>query len=449
MNTRSIRLAKAMNPWTTPLRALQAVLFAAVVAALLCVALASPVGADDDDDDGGEYVPRQIVVKLTPAAKIGAINREYGTRTISRLPGGEKIYLLRTPRGVNPVNLAGRIATDSRVVYAEPNFRAGTPEGSRRHNAWPGGIPEPSSDPAPYRSQYAVGALKLSEAHAINKGADSVVAVIDTGVQADHPELSDRLTSARYDFVDDDTNPADVGNGRDDDSDGVMDELVGHGTHVAGIVALTAPAARIMPVRALDSEGRGTTFGIAKAIRYAVGNDADVVNLSLGSSRESELLGDMIGDDDDDQTGRDAVFVAAAGNDNNSVEQYPAAEDSAIAVTSVDQEKKKSGFANYGREWVTIAAPGSGIYSPFPTGRYAHWDGTSMATPFVAGQAALIRSLRPSATPACVATVIGTTAQSLTESDPTYATQLGAGHADAAASTLYASSNGCPAGGDD
>src|SRR5918999_752178 len=359
MNTRSIQLENAMNTRTTPLRLIQAVLIATIVATLLCVALASPAGADDDDDDGGEYVPRQIVVKLIPTARIGDINREYGTSTISRLPGGEKIYLLRTPRDANPATLAARIATDSRVVYAEPNFRAGTPEGSRRHTAWPGGIPEPSSDPAPYRTQYAVGALKLSEAHAISKGAGSVVAVIDTGVQASHPELSDKLTSARYDFVDGDSDIADVGNGMDDDRDGVTDEMVGHGTHVAGIVALTAPAARIMPVRALDSEGRGTTFGIARAIRYAVGNGADVVNLSLGSSRESDLLEDLIGDDDDDQTGRDAVFVGAAGNDNNSVEQYPAAEDGAIAVTSVDQEKKKSGFANYGREWVTIAAPGS------------------------------------------------------------------------------------------
>lgn len=429
---------------------IQAVLMAAIVTMLLCVFSASPVSADDDDDDGGEYMPRQLVLKLKPAADIGYINRKYGTRTISRLPGGEKIYLLRTPRGANPARLAGRIATERRVLYAEPNFRTGSPEGSRRHNAWPGGTPEPSLDPAPYRTQYAVGALKLSEAHLINRGAGSVVAVIDTGVQASHPELSGRLTQARYDFVDGDRNPADVGNSRDDDSDGVRDEMVGHGTHVAGIVGLAAPEAKIMPVRALDTEGRGNVFVLAKAIRFAVGNGADVVNLSLGSSRESDLLEDLIGDDDDDDsTGRDAVFVAAAGNDNNSVEQHPAAEDGAIAVTSVNQEKKKSGFANYGSEWVTIAAPGSGIYSLFPTSRYASWDGTSMATPFVAGQAALIRSLRPSASPACVTTVIGTTAQSLAASDPTYATQLGEGHADVGASTQYARSNGCPAGDDD
>jgi subtilisin family serine protease len=422
---------------------IQAVLTAAVVAALLIVSLAGPASADDDDDDGGEYVPRQVVVKLQPAADISAINRKYDTTTISRLPGGEKIYLLRTPPGVNPANLAGRIALDTRVIYAETNFRAGSPEASRSHRGWPGGIPRPSSDAAKYRDQYAVGALNLVDAHGITGGADSVVAVIDTGLQASHPEFSGKMTGG-YDFVDGDSRPADVGNGKDDDRDGLTDEMVGHGTHVAGIVGLVAPEAQIMPVRALDSEGRGTTFGIARAIRFAVRNGADVVNLSLGSSQESDLLEDLIEDDDDDSSGRGAVFVAAAGNDKNSVEQYPAAEDGAIAVTSVNPEKKKSGFANYG-PWVTIAAPGNGIYSPFPTSRYASWSGTSMATPFVAGQAALIRSLQPSAGSECVTEIIRATAQPLVASDPTYASQLGSGQADVGASTVYAQSNECPA----
>jgi thermitase len=357
--------------------------------------------------------------------------------------------LLGTPQGISPVTLANRIMRNEqplRVVYAEPNFRAGSPEGSRRHNAWPGGTPDPSSDTAPYRTQYAVGALNLSAAHGVNRGAGSVVAVIDTGVQANHPKLSGKLTEARYDFVDGDRNPADVGNGKDDDHDSVKDEMVGHGTHVTGIVALAAPEAKIMAVRALDSEGRGTTFGIAKAIRYAVRNGADVVNLSLGSSRESALLEDLL-EGDDDSSGRNAVFVAAAGNDNDRLPQYPAAEDGAIAVTSVDHKEKKSGFANYG-SWVTIAAPGSGIYSTFPTNRYASWDGTSMATPFVAAQAALIRSLQPSADSECVTEIIRATAKSLATSDPTYASQLGSGLADVGGSTVYAQSNGCSAEGD-
>lgn len=432
---------------TPPWRAVLVALIAAVFAALLCSLLANPVSADDDDD-GGAFVPRQIVVKMKPAFNIGYINTKYRTQTIQKLPGREKIYLLRTPPRTSPVRLANRIETREfkRVIYADPNFTAGSPEGSKRHKARPGGEPTPSSDSTQYRSQYAVDNLNLPEAHGVNLGAGAVVAVIDTGVQVGHRELSSRLTTARYDFIDGDRTPYDVGNGRDDDRDGERDEMVGHGTHVAGIVALTAPGARIMPIRALDSEGRGTTFGVANAIRFAIENGADVVNLSLGSSQESDLLEDLIENDDDDREGR-TTFVAAAGNDNNTVPQYPAAEDDdVIAVTAVDRTKKKAVFANYGT-WVTIAAPGTDVYSPFPNHQYAAWSGTSMATPFVAGQAALIRGVRPNAPAECVTEIIGRTAQPLAASDPTYGTRLG-GHADAGASTVYASSNPCPAGDD-
>ena len=391
-------------------------LLAAVIATLLCLSLAGPAGADDDDDDGGEFVPRQVVVKFKPEttkAGVVAFNKKFGTRTLQALPGGEKIYLLGITRpGVNPAGLAAQMRNDARVLYAEPNFRSGSPEGSRRHKAFPGGEPTPSPEATRYRNQYAVGDLNLAGAHDVNQGVGSVVAVIDTGVQLGHGELAGRLTAAKYDFVGNDKFPYDVGDGRDNDFDGVKDEMVGHGTHVAGIVALAAPEARIMPIRALDTEGRGTTFGIAKAIKFAVRQGADVVNLSLGSSRDTELLGDLIGDDDDDVG--PTVFVAAAGNDGNQIQQFPAAEDGAIAVSSVNGEKKRSGFSNYGG-WVTVAAPGTNIYAPFPQSRYATWSGTSMATPFVAGQAALIKSARPTAGSACVKGIIEQTRDPLAE----------------------------------
>ena len=426
-------------------------LLAAMATALLCLSLAGPAGADDDDDDGGEFVPRQVVVKFKPEttrAGVVAFNNKFRTRTLQALPGGEKVYLLGTRAGVNPARLAAQMRNDPRVLYAEPNFRAGLPEASRRHRANPGGIPTPSTESALYRTQYATNGanLNLAEAHEVNRGAGTVVAVIDTGVQPSHRELFGKLTPG-YDFVDMDRTPSDVGDGKDNDFDGLRDETVGHGTHVAGIVALAAPEAKIMPVRALDTEGRGTTFGIAKAIKFAVRNGADVVNLSLGSSRDTELLGDLIGDDDDDAG--NTVFVAAAGNDTNAIQQFPAAEEGAIAVASVDDQKKKSDFSNFGA-WVTVAAPGTDIHSPFPTSRYAMWSGTSMATPFVAGQAALIKSAKPTADAACVKGFIEMTRDPLTTSDPTYGGRLG-GYADFVESVDQASNPAtpCPATGDD
>jgi thermitase len=427
------------------------VLLAAVVAAV-CVLFANPAAAADDDDDGGEYVPRQVVVELKPEGTVGYVNRKYGTRTISKLPGGDKIYLLKTPRRADPAKLARRIAADGRVLYAEPNLRTGTPEGSARHKARPGGTPEPSSGATSYRSQYAVDAMNLPEAHTDSRGAGVVVAVIDTGVQADHPELAGRIV-AGYDFLDGDRDTADAGNGRDDDRDGTVDEMVGHGTHVAGIVALAAPEAETMPIRALDTEGRGTTFGIARAIRFATVNGADVVNLSLGSSRETDLLGSLIGDDDDDEAGN-TVFVAAAGNDDNAIEQHPAAEDNVVAVTAVDGERRKSDFANFSgvdESWVKVAAPGTDIHAPFPQDLYATWSGTSMATPFVAGQAALIQGARPTASAACVSGIIERTADraALDAANPDFVGRLGSGHADAAASTDYAANATNPCAGTD
>ena len=438
---------------------LPVLLAAATLAALLCSLAGAPAGADDDDDDGGESVARQVVVSLKPGTGVAAFNRKFDTRTLQKLPGGDDIYLLKTRRGVDPARLAARMRNDSRVLYAEPNFRAGSPEGSGRHRGRPDGVPVPSPEPARYRDQYAVGNLNLAGAHATSTGENTVVAVIDTGVQPDHPELAGKITGG-YDFVDMDRTPGDVGDGRDNDSDGEKDEMVGHGTHVAGIVALTAPDARIMPIRALDTEGRGTTFGIAKAIRFATRNGADVVNLSLGSSQETELLEDLIGDDDDDAG--NTVFVAAAGNDGtDSVQcpengsckpQFPAAEDGAIAVASVDDQKRRSDFSNFGG-WLTVAAPGKDIHSAFPRDGYAVWSGTSMATPFVAGQAALVSAVEPRADASCVAGIIETTADgaALNAANPTFVGKLGSGHADAAASTEYAANqqNPCAGTGDD
>jgi subtilisin family serine protease len=264
-------------------------------------------------------------------------------------------------------------------------------------------------------------------------GQNTTVAVIDTGAQLDHPQLAPNFEGvARYDFVDKDRNPTERAVGLDADGDGLKDELVGHGTHVAGIVDLVAPSAKIMPLRALDSEGRGNTFTIAKAISYAQSEGANVINLSLGSSSRSAALQEVI----KDAIESGMVVAAAAGNSDSPIPHYPAAgngnaasADGLVAVTSVDMYDKKSDFANYGI-WVDIAAPGNGIRSTFPISVYANWSGTSMATPFISGQAALIHAVYGSLNPAGVEKQIRNNVKPLTVDNPTYVGMLGAGRAD-------------------
>ncbi|MBK0009789.1 peptidase S8 [Bacillus sp. S35] len=205
------------------------------------------------------------------------------------------------------------------------------------------------------------------------------IAIIDTGVQLNHPELAIKLWPG-YNFVEGNLNPND-GNG--------------HGTHVAGIAgALTenslgiagiAPSASIIPVRALDNSGNGTLSNIANAITYSTNAGAKVINLSLGSSQGSITLENAI----NQAWNQGVVIVAAAGNEASNTLTYPAAYQNVIAVASTDINDQKSDFSNYGT-WVEVSAPGSTILSTYTGSYYAYLSGTSMACPHVAGLAALL-----------------------------------------------------------
>jgi len=380
--------------------------------------------------EGEDFRTDQVVVKLDPTvgATIERINADYGMSTLDDTLGGKGIYLLRVPASSDTEGMVGRLENDTRLLFAEPNFVAEAPEGDSRHHAF--GI----SDTDGTTEQYAALALGLP---CLKRGEGTTVAVIDTGAQLDHPALEANFEgAARYDFVGNDRNPTEHAVGLDADADGLKDEMVGHGTHVAGIVDLVAPSAKIMPLKVLDSEGEGDFFTIAKAIVYAQSNNANVINLSLGSSSRSAMLQEVI----KDSIKLGVVVAAAAGNSNSSQPHYPAAgsgtvgsADGLVAVTSVDKLLKKSSYANYGA-WVDIAAPGDAIRSTFPESVYANWSGTSMATPFVSGQAALIHQVYDSLKPASVEYKMRSSATSLTLQNPAYVGMLGAGQANVCAS---------------
>jgi thermitase len=405
----------------------------ALVLALCLLLLWGAASRAQADCGPGAFVPRQVIVKVNSitGATVGQINATYGSTTLETFPGSTDVYLLKLPAGSGVTETVQQMLNDLRLLYAEPNFFAQPPEGGARHKAW--GV----SGVAPTSEEYAAQALGLVSAHAISQGEGTTVAVLDTGAQLDHPALKANFkNTGRYDFVEGDGNPSDLPVGMDADCDGEKDEMVGHGTHVAGIVDIAAPAAKIMPLRVLDTEGYGDVFTIAEAVHFAAQNHADVLNLSLGSPSRSTLLQEAI----KDATANGVLVAAAAGNSNSLVAEYPAAgngvvafADGLVAVTSVNMNDRKSGFANYG-SWVDIAAPGEGIRSAFPVNKYAYWSGTSMATPFVSGQAALIHTVNGTLDPAGIEVSIRCSARSLYASDLLYAAMLGAGRADVGAS---------------
>lgn len=294
-----------------------------------------------------------------------------------------------------------------------------------------------------YQYQWHYPQINLPQAWDVTTGANTIVAVIDTGVVLSHPDLQGQLV-AGYDFIKDpavagdgdgiDPNPDDPGDHYDNGSSSF------HGTHIAGTVAAAtnnsvgvagvAFSAKVMPLRALGIGG-GYDYDIEQAVRFAAGlaNDsgtvpprrADVINLSVGGPGFSP--GSQAAYDQARAAG--VVIVAAAGNDGIDEMNYPAAFPGVIAVGAVDINKARAPYSNFGH-WISVVAPGGntaqdvngdgrpdGVLSTATTDRsgalvndYAIWQGTSMATPHVAGVIALMKAVAPSLTPQAITNLL-------------------------------------------
>jgi len=278
---------------------------------------------------------------------------------------------------------------------------------------------------APLYSQSFVQSVSVIESWPYATGAGVIVAILDTGIDADHEFLVNNVVPWGYDFVDQDDDPFDERADIDSNQNGVVDEGWGHGTHVAGIVKAIAPRVSILPIRVVDSDGQAELFDIVEGIEYAIRNGADVINLSMSIDEPSNLLLAWL----DLCKMLNILVVTSAGNQNSNSVKFPATENEVMTVTSLDQGMHKSTFANYSNK-VDISAPGEEIISCLPGNAYVSRSGTSMAAPIVAGQAAIILELVPGANLNYVRGRIMNHCVDINAFNPQYHNKLGKGLAD-------------------
>ncbi len=319
------------------------------------------------------------------------------------------LTLVDVQAGMSKKNAIASLRSNSQVLYAEPNYivtAAAIPNDPRFAELY-------GLDNTGQTGGTADADIDAPEAWDTQTGTDVVVAVIDTGLDYNHEDIVGNVW----------TNPGEIpNNGIDDDNNGYIDDVRGwdfvngdndpfddndHGTHVSGTIAAVGNngigvagvnwSARIMPLKFLSARGSGTTADAISALDYAVMMGARISNNSWGGGAFSQALYDSIAAA---QTAGH-LFVAAAGNDGVDTDvtpSYPASYDldNIVSVAATDDNDALATFSNFGAVTVDLGAPGVSILSTTPANTYSSFSGTSMATPHVAGTAALILAEDPS-----------------------------------------------------
>jgi subtilisin family serine protease len=383
-----------------------------------------------------------VVVGISPSADIQSVVTALGGTLLDSMGGN--VYLVSVkampsiyPAGVNYIELDGlQLATGAHGAVFTVN----------------------SNTPANfYSNQPAMQRINLSAGLSLAQGRGVVIADINGKVDVRHPALIGHLTTgaqflngncannvklnqADVGFLDQADvgflDQADVGFldqadvGFLDQADvGFLDQSTassldtmspahGHGTMVAGILAAIAPDAMIMPLQAFDDHGCASIYNISKAIKYAGTHGAQVINMSFGVPSAAQTLKNAI----KEAVKAGIIVVSSAGNDNTSEPQYPAAYPGVVSVAATDLNDAKASFSNYGAT-ISVSAPGAHIISAYPGGYYAEMSGTSFAAPMVAGEAALLRSLKANAPTAQIDAGV----DNIDAVNPKYLSKLGTG----------------------
>ena len=367
-----------------------------------------------EDPFANEHAPDQLIVgfktgksNFENANGLGeafTIERSLGSAikpgSASKALSSSNLILIKAKEGLSLPELASQLTSDPAVAYAEPNYLVRRTE-----------LP---NDPQ-FSDQWALEKIQATQAWDLAKGSyDVKVGVIDTGIDYNHPDLQGNIWK----------NPGETpANGIDDDGNGYVDDVYGwdfvnsdndpmdghnHGTHVAGTIAATtdngtqvagvAWHTKLVALKFLADGGWGYTSDAIDAIAYCAAMDIPISNNSWGGGGYSQALKDVI----NEAGNAGHLFCAAAGNsgtDNDQSPHYPANYDSpnVISVAASDANDQLAYFSCYGEISVDLAAPGTSILNLIPNGGTAYMSGTSMATPHVAGAAAVLLGQNPTA----------------------------------------------------
>ncbi|CAM4520217.1 type VII secretion-associated serine protease mycosin [Paenibacillus endophyticus] len=332
------------------------------------------VRSGEDNGNASHYHIRDVVVHFTKPLTPNELERVKRDINAESMKQVGDTFIFRS-RNIETDQLVQYFKQTWNTEYTEPHYLYMTNESTSI-------VP---NDALYSEYQWNLPSIETEKGWNISKGNEEVIiAVLDTGVQSNHPDLKGKITKG-INIVDETAEP-------DDD--------VGHGTHVSGIIGATVNNSegvaglswynKIMPIKVLDSSGAGSTYSVAQGIIWAVDHGAKVINMSLGNYAQADFLHDAI----KYAYEHDVVMIAASGNDNTDRPGYPAAYPEVFAVAATDSNKEKASFSNYGN-YIDVAAPGDSIASTYPGSQYAALSGTSMASPHVAALAGLIRSVNP------------------------------------------------------
>jgi thermitase len=373
--------------------------------ALCLLLLTAPVA------HAADALPGRVIVGFEQGAEQNRILERAGARVVRRL-GSIRAAAVAPRDGGSLQALRRALRAEGRVRYVEPDWFL---DASRTPN-----------DPD-YGEQYALGARGAAAAGAPAAWDTATscanVAILDSGMQYGHPDLKDNVWHNADEVK---------SNGKDDDKNGYVDDYYGvdlvdgsgsgadengHGTHVAGIIGGRGNngtgvsglcwSVHMIPIKFLNSRGRGATSGAIEGIQYAMKQGVRVLNGSFGSDAKSQALEDAV----DKAREKGLLLVFAAGNDGANVENapiYPASytDNNILAVASITSAGALASYSNYGKTSVDLAAPGDKIHSTYPSSTYKDLSGTSMASPLVAATAALLRKRDTSLTYAELRTAI-------------------------------------------